>query len=239
MRISVNILCMNNLDVMRHSIPSIIEELTGTEYEIIVVDNGSTDSVGAFLPPMVKYIRNDENRGISIGKNQGINASSGEYIFMIDGDVLPVKNSILKLAEWLDANPDKDAIGMYPNRFTTDMNHGHFNPAEAFCHILFEPVPHKCACLFYGMYRRRIFDNGLRMDESGEYGKPGYGWEDHDFFKRMQTLGITQYVTNINHAKGRYHHRINSSIRVMGDSFFRESIAARSKQFKRTWENAA
>jgi hypothetical protein len=55
----------------------------------------------------------------------------------------------------------------------------------------------------------------------------------------MQTLGITQYVANINHAKGRYYHHINSSIRVMGDSVFRESIAARAKQFKRTWENAA
>lgn len=244
MKISVNILCWDNLDVLKYSIPQLLRELESIKHEIIVIDNGSNDGTSEYIKSVmglgnIQFIQNPENMGISIGKNQGINASSGEYVFMLDGDILPVENSIQCLMNWLDENPDKDAIGMYPNRFCQDMNKGHLKPCEEWCEKLFEPVPHKCACLFYGLYRKKIFDNGLRMDMTGEYGKVGYGWEDHDFFMRMKTLGITQYVAHINHIKGRYHHRINSSIRNMGDATFRESMKARCAQFKRTWENAA
>lgn len=240
MKISVVILAWNNAETLAHSIPAIKEELKDVSHETLVIDNGSTDKTPELVKALGVYLIRDEvNRGISIGKNRGISASTGEHIFLLDGDIIPVPNSITMMSRWLDENLDKHAIGAYPNRFCTDLNKGHLKPCEEWCHTLWEPVPHKCACLFYGMYRKKIFDDGLMMDESGVYGECGYGWEDHDFFLRMKERGIIQYVAHINHVKGRYHHKINSSIRVMGDAKFRESMKKRHEQFKARWGDAA
>lgn len=243
MKVSVNILCWNNLDVLEMSLPMLLEELKYTEHEIVFVDNGSKDGSIEFVKKWktihpwlnITFILNEKNQGISKGKNQGINLSHGEYIFMIDGDVCPVPHSILKLIKFLDDNKDKHAIGMYPNKWTDQDGKNGAKYFEERCDQLFEPTVHKCTCLFYGLFRRSIFKEGLRLCEEGAFGEPGYGWEDHDFFKRMQQKGIVQYVAHINHPKGKYYHKINSSIRVMGDKVFRESMSCRSKQFKEIW----
>jgi glycosyltransferase involved in cell wall biosynthesis len=243
MKVSVNILCWNNLDVLEMSLPMLLEELKYIDHEIIFVDNGSTDGSKEFMLKwkekhpwlLTNLMFNSENMGISKGKNQGIDHSRGEYIFMMDGDVCPVPHSILKLIKFLDENKDKHAIGMYPNKWTDQDGKSGATYFETRCEQLFEPVVHKCACLFYGMYRRSIFKDGLRLCEDGAFGEEGYGWEDHDFFKRMQKEGVIQYVAHINHPKGRYYHKINSSIRSMGDKVFRKSLSDRSKQFKEIW----
>lgn len=243
MKVSVNVLCWNNLDVISLSLPMLLEELKYTDHEIIVVDQGSTDGSIEFLKKwkekhswlFMNLILNEKNNGISKGKNQAIDASLGEYIFMMDGDVLPVSHSVMKLIKFLDENKDKHAIGMYPNVWTDNDGKSGHKYAEERCDLLYEPTEHKCTCLFYGLFRRSIFKDGLRMCEDGVFGEPGYGWEDHDFFKRMQQRGITQYVAHINRPKGKYYHKINSSIRVMGDTVFRKTMLDRSKLFKEIW----
>lgn len=57
--------------------------------EICVVDNGSTDSTPDLVEknyPQVKLIQNAENKGSSFARNQGIRASSGEFIVFLDSD---------------------------------------------------------------------------------------------------------------------------------------------------------
>jgi glycosyltransferase involved in cell wall biosynthesis len=238
MKLSVNILAWNTLDTIEITLPLLIDELKGYEHEIIIVDNGSEDGIDDYIKmfPRVKFIKNEENRGISIGKNQGINASSGDYLLLLDGDVVPVPNSISLMMEFLDEHENIHAIGMYPNKFVNEPNSGHKVMHEEYCYELFEPALHRCACLFYGMYKREMFDYGLRMTEEGEFGQPGYGWEDHDFYLKMKRMGYQQYAADINSPRGRYFHKINSSIRNMGHETYRETSKRRSKQFKEIWD---
>ncbi|MBA3332091.1 MAG: glycosyltransferase family 2 protein [Actinobacteria bacterium] len=59
------------------------------ELEIVVVDNGSTDGTGELLRerfPQVRMIRNGENRGFVGANNQGVEASSGELVLMLNDD---------------------------------------------------------------------------------------------------------------------------------------------------------
>ena len=72
-------------------------ELRGVDYEIIIVDNGSTDGCQD-----VATIRNEKNLGISVGKNQGIRASKGDFILLLDGDIMPVPNSIICLLKYME-----------------------------------------------------------------------------------------------------------------------------------------
>lgn len=238
MKISINILTWNNKSTILKMLQVLEFEMKGIEHEYIFVDNGSDDGTAHLIQTWVvthlaenfKFIFNKENLGISKGKNQGIDASNGEYIMMLDGDVVPVRNSILLLMKWLNENKEKHAIGMYPNKFSPSEDH-----AEPYCNELVEPKKHKCCCLFYGMYRASIFKDGLRMSEEGEFGKAGYGWEDHDFFKRMQEAKIDQYVAYINNPRAKYYHAINSSIRAMGHQKYQETSRERNKLFKQIW----
>jgi glycosyltransferase involved in cell wall biosynthesis len=220
------------------------KDMEGISHEYILVDNGSTDGttdkIRDWLVDNVhnnfSFIRNKENLGISIGKNLGVRACSGKYIIMLDGDVVPVPNSLRLMIKWMEENEGKNALGMYPNKFSLEPNkEGGAKHHEDYCDVLYEPRVYKCCCLYYGIFRRLMFTK-VMMNEEGEYGKAGYGWEDHDFFNRMKEAGYNQYVAHINNEKGKYYHKINSSIRAMGRDKYIETSRARDKQFKQTWE---
>ena len=91
--------------------------------------------------------------------------------------------------------------------------------------------------MYYGIFRKKIFDEGLRLNEDGEFGKPGYGWEDHDMFQRMKARGIVQYAAHINKYKGKYFHAINSSIRNMGRGKYIETSKARHEEYRKVWND--
>lgn len=239
MRISINILTWNNNLTILKLLNNVLEDVKDIAHEFILVDNGSDDGTNLSINDWIvrnlsdnfKFIKNKDNLGISIGKNQAIEASSGEYILMLDGDVVPVPNSIRLMIKWMDKNKKKVALGMYPNKFSTAPDH-----AEPYCDKLIGFRKYKCCCLYYGIFRRSMFDKGLRMSVEGEFGKPGYGWEDHDFFKKMKAEGCDQYVAHINKEIGKYYHNINSSIRAMGRETYMETSRARDKQFKEKWK---
>lgn len=230
MKLSINILTWNTFATLHETLHLLKDELKGIDSEVIIVDNGSNDGCEKFAT-----IRNEVNMGISIGKNQGIDASKGEYIFLLDGDIVPVPNSIRLLVDHLDNNPECDAIGMMPNKFSNQKNNFGQKNHETYCEKLVDIHPHKCHCIFYGIYRRSVFERGVRLDE--DYGKEaGYGWEDLDVYMQMESLGITQWVAQINHPGGKYYHEINSSIRQMGFQKYMQTSLNRGLLFKKKWE---
>lgn len=228
MKLSVTILTWNTVNTLRETLRVLEDDLKGIESEIIIVDNGSSDGCQDLAT-----IRNEKNLGISVGKNQGIDASQGKYILLLDGDIVPVPNSVRLLVQWLDAHPECDAIGMHPKKFSnrknTDMHINH----ETWCKELVNVVESKYHCIFYGIFRRSVFERGVRLDEE-TYGI-GYGWEDLDVWMQMEALGIKQYGADINHVNGKYYHEINSSIRQMGFEEYMRTSLIRAKKFRAKW----
>ena len=64
----------------------------------------------------------------------------------------------------------------------------------------------------YGMFRRSVFDDGVRFDDSGPFRGAGWGFEDNDLAFQMQRRG---YVTERFFGLTYLHRDIHSSIRVM------------------------
>lgn len=197
MKLSVNILNWNCLDTLKMSIPMLEEELSIIDHEIIVVDNGSDDGSVEFLRekqkvnPKIHLVIFKDNTGISRGKNEGIRVSLGDYLLLLDADVLPVPNSIrMMLAEVEDRGIQ--ALGTYPNKWANEKNRHNCKYHEDYCNkLIVSDKPYTRCCLYYGIYAREVFDKCM-MDESEEYSKVGYGWEDHDFYMQMQQAGIDQ-----------------------------------------------
>ncbi|MBN1450055.1 MAG: glycosyltransferase family 2 protein [Anaerolineales bacterium] len=106
-RISVIIPTYNRVHLLDECVKSVLEQ-TYHDYEIIVVDDGSTDStreiVGQFFGP-IRYVY-QEHRGVSAARNHGIQLAQGDYITFLDSDDLYLPTKLEKQVRFLDDNPN-------------------------------------------------------------------------------------------------------------------------------------
>lgn len=104
-----------NLNGMKHLSPCIdsIHNQDFTDYEIIIVDNASTDTSVTFLEenyPDVLLVRNATNRGFAGGCNDGAEIASGEYLFFLNNDTVLSSSFFSHLEHAIQKYPD---YGMY------------------------------------------------------------------------------------------------------------------------------
>lgn len=113
-KLSVIIVSWNAKDYLVTCLHSLIQELIGVDAEIIVVDNYSSDGSSDIVEkifPAVKLIRNDQNLGFAKANNIGIKASSGDYVCLINSDIVVNKNCIRRLLEYMDSNANVGVVG--------------------------------------------------------------------------------------------------------------------------------
>jgi GT2 family glycosyltransferase len=82
-------------------------EWRAVTYEIIVVDNASSDGTTAMLAadfPEVRVIANDRNVGFCPAGNQGAAIAHGRHLLFLNDDTLMIEDAIAELVEWADAN---------------------------------------------------------------------------------------------------------------------------------------
>jgi hypothetical protein len=103
--VSIIILNVNEKDFILPCLNSIKSMNFPYKYEIIVVDNGSTDNSQEFIKknfPYVKLIENKENLGYAEGNNIGAKVAKGKYLVLLNNDTQVTKNwlsNLLKVAE--------------------------------------------------------------------------------------------------------------------------------------------
>lgn len=82
------------------------------DFEIILVDNGSSDGSARYVEerfPKVRIVKNEENLGFSGGVNSGIRHAGGEFILTLNNDTRADRNLIKNLAEAMDSD---EKVGM-------------------------------------------------------------------------------------------------------------------------------
>ena len=108
MNISIIIVNWNTKDLLRDCLDSIYKTIDPLTYEIIVVDNASSDGSMAMLAaeyPQVKIIANKENRGFGAANNQGFAVMEGRYALLINTDAILTAGAVQKLWDFAEANP--------------------------------------------------------------------------------------------------------------------------------------
>lgn len=109
--VSVVIPTYNRKDYVQEAINSVLAQ-TYTNYEIIVVDDGSTDGTGEVLQARygdrIRYVW-QINQGESVARNQGIAKTQGEYIAFLDSDDLWLPDKLERQISFLQSSPE---VGM-------------------------------------------------------------------------------------------------------------------------------
>lgn len=114
--VSIIIPSFNTKAVTLRCIQSVVENTT-IPYEIVVIDNASTDGTVEAVKQLkienwkLKIFCNSKNMGFAKAVNQGITAAKGKYILLLNSDVFTKKGSIEKMIEFAQITPDCGVVG--------------------------------------------------------------------------------------------------------------------------------
>ena len=134
MDLSVIVVNWNTKKLLENCLASIFKFTKGISFEMIIVDNGSTDGSQALVKekfPQVKLILNKSNLGFTKANNQGMKVAKGQYILLLNSDTYLIENSFKKLLDKTQSiegnlgalgplllNEDKSvqqSVGFFPN----------------------------------------------------------------------------------------------------------------------------
>jgi GT2 family glycosyltransferase len=121
MKASIIIPIYNRLDLTSVCLETIYKIGSKNSFEVIVVDNASSDGSKEYLKgyrKRIKYIRNEENLGFAKACNQGAENAIGEYLLFLNNDTKPTKGWLDILVKELDDNRKTVIVGsklLYPN----------------------------------------------------------------------------------------------------------------------------
>lgn len=112
--VSIVTVSWNVKELILECIQSVYEKTQNYSFEIIIVDNDSKDGTPEAIEkkyPEVKLLKNKNNSGITVANNQGIKASKGQYICLLNPDTHLINNAIDLLVKYLEENTSVSAVG--------------------------------------------------------------------------------------------------------------------------------
>ena len=113
MDVSVIIVTYNTLQMTNECISSIVEKTKDVSYEIILVDNASTDGSREYFSQdeRITYIYNETNYGFGKANNIGAACAKGKYLFFLNSDTLFLNDAITCFFD--NAENSKEKVGFW------------------------------------------------------------------------------------------------------------------------------
>lgn len=109
MDLSIVVPSFNTKKLTVACVKSILEKTKGVEYEVIVIDNGSTDGSLVALKKIeskrLVLVENKENLGFSGANNQGIEKSGGRFVLFLNSDTVIHDNVLKEMVGWMEKHP--------------------------------------------------------------------------------------------------------------------------------------
>jgi len=192
-KVSIIIPTFNRQHMLKDAISSVLAQ-TYKNFEIIIVDDGSTDDtkdvVKAFGDYRIKYIW-QENAGVSSARNHGVRLSQGEYIAFLDSDDIYLPWCIEEKLKVVELQSGCIMVGGGCNCFNKE------NPEKAIqvTHAR-KSVGYEDFCIFTAFPggTSNIFALRRVVIESGGFNTFLRASEDRDFLRRLSKFGEIGFV---------------------------------------------
>jgi len=113
-KLSIILVGWNNKAYLAPCLVSLYESGLECSFDVMVVDNGSTDGSQEMLRekfPEVSIIQNEKNEGLGKASNQGIEATKGKYILLLNNDTIVNGSSFDAMVDFLEQNPKAGGVG--------------------------------------------------------------------------------------------------------------------------------
>jgi len=217
--ISVIMPVYNGEKYLQEAIDSVLGQTFG-DFELLIVDDGSTDQTGAILEtlqnePKIRRF-SQSHQGVSAARNRGILEAQGALIAFLDADDVYYPNALATLHSAITAHPEVDVVHAY---FTAIDEHGAPGKPQG---IVLKTTPDGqyqlpthtpydwetllsvqfCCHLGTGLFRKSLFNTLGPFDTSFAY------WEDYEFYIRIFKQGTHPVLAIPSYT---YQYRFNTS----------------------------
>jgi GT2 family glycosyltransferase len=119
-KVAIVMVNYNGRNLLKTAIDSLVDKTTYPNYQLLLVDNGSTDGSVEFIKevyPWVTLICNLENKGYSKANNQGIRASKADYYLLLNTDIeIYTKGWLTRLVDLLESDRSIGIVTCYQPR---------------------------------------------------------------------------------------------------------------------------
>jgi GT2 family glycosyltransferase len=112
--LSVIVVNWNTRDMLSRCLASIYTYPPGSEFEVLVVDNASSDGSAQMVQerfPQVRSIQNRENLGFARANNLAIRESRGRYVLLLNSDTEVLSGALQYLLDFIEKHTEAGAIG--------------------------------------------------------------------------------------------------------------------------------
>ncbi len=186
-KLSIIIPCYNLGEYLYDALNSIASYSNKEDYEIIIVNDGSTNEKTLDILKDVEsqgvFVLHQENMEVGKARNNGINLAKGEYILPLDADNKLRSIYISKSIQILESNPELDIV--YSDRLEFGLRNKEVSvPNFNFPKLCYRNYIDCCA-----IFRKSVWEKVNGYDEH----MPIYGLEDWDFWLRCAINGARFY----------------------------------------------
>ena len=241
-RASIVVVTYNNAALTQQCIESIYRNSGYPSFDVIVVDNASSDGTLPYLSyagrlyPNLHVIRNSTNEGFARACNKGAAAAEGEYIVFLNNDVVTPRGWLGRLLRHLD-DPAVGMVGPVTNSAGNEAKivttYQSLADMEAFAAAYTEEhsgqvFDIRVLALFCAAIRRDVLQRIGPLDERFEVGL----FEDDDLSHRVRQAGLRVVCAE----DVFIHHAGEAAFKALPDAEYKRIFAANRARFEDKWQ---
>ncbi|WP_127578856.1 glycosyltransferase family 2 protein [Paenibacillus koleovorans] len=234
---SIIIPTYNGLHLLAECIEAIRTYTTDTPYELIVVDNGSTDGTAAYCKAnRIPFVSLPHNRGFPEACNYGMRMASGDALLLHNNDVVVSRGWLTNMLAALESSPEIGIVGPVTNyvsgRQKIDIHYGSISEFQSLAAAMnrsdrgkWQDVTRLVGLCF--LFKRELMD---RIGELDERFSPGH-YEDDDYCYRARQAGYRLLIAGDTVV----HHHGSASFRKQGQEKLDRLVETNYRKFMDKW----